>query len=51
MAELLARQSHRLQGLLPDSAPVVEGNKGETMDQPTIVESHVEGVPFIESRE
>ena len=35
MAEQLARhQSHRLQGLSPDSPPIVEGQEGVNMEQP-----------------
>ena len=45
------RRSHRLQGLPPNSPPIVEGNEGETMDQPAIADSHVEGVPVTETRE
>ena len=46
--DLLARQSHKLHGLPPHSPLVAEGNKGETMDQPTTIEYHVEGVLVIE---
>ena len=45
------RCSHRLQGLPPNSPPFVEGNEGETMDQPTSIDSHVEGVLVTETRE
>ena len=45
------RRSRRLQVLPPNSPHVVEGSEGETMDRPTMTDSHVEGVLVIESRE
>ena len=35
----------------PDSPPLMEGNEGETMDQPTCDNSHVEYVPTTKIRE
>ena len=52
MAEQLAiRQSHRLQGLSPDSPPTMEGQEGITMEQPSFANVHVGTALASETRE
>ena len=52
MAEKLSRhQSHRLQGLSPDSPPTMEGQEGVTMEQPTSTNVFVETTLASEFRE
>ena len=45
------RCSHRSQGLPPNFPLATEESEGETMDQPTMEDSHVEGVMVTESKE
>ena len=51
LVDLPVRRSHRLHGLPPDFPPTMEGNEGETMEQPATSNYHVEGVPVNEMRE
>ena len=51
LADLPTRCSHRLQILSPHSPPTMEGNEGETMENPASIDSHVEDVPVTRIRE
>ena len=41
------RRSHRLQGLPPNFPPSMEERERETMDQPAMTDSHVEGIDLV----
>ena len=47
----MQRQSHRLQGLPPDSPPVMEGQEGVTMEWLDSAKAHIENTPAAEPRE